>query len=336
MFVPVVDTNQKPLMPTTPARARKWIASKKATPFWKKGIFCVRLNVEPSSRQFQEIAVGIDPGSKKEGYTVKSELHTYLNIQADAVTWVKEAVATRSMLRRSRRNRKTPYRCNRMNHHHVTLTPSTRARWQWKLRICNWLKRMYPINTFIVEDIKAWTKKNSPKWNQSFSPLEVGKNWFYEQIKKLGKLKTKQGYETKELRDSLGLSKSKKKLSNRFDAHCVDSWVIANSFVGGHIKPDNEKMILVIPLRLHRRQLHVQNFIKGGIRKNYGSTRSMGFKRGSIVEHIKYGLAYIGGTSKKRITLHKISTGERICRNAIPNDCTFKTYTTWRAHSCAN
>lgn len=77
-------------MPTTPARARKWIASKKATPFWKKGVFCVRLNVEPSSRNLQEIAVGIDPGSKKEAFTVKSKLHTYLNIQTDAVTWVKK------------------------------------------------------------------------------------------------------------------------------------------------------------------------------------------------------------------------------------------------------
>ncbi len=43
--VPVVDYNQISLMPTTPARADKWIKSGKATPFWKRGIFCVRLNV---------------------------------------------------------------------------------------------------------------------------------------------------------------------------------------------------------------------------------------------------------------------------------------------------
>jgi len=31
------------------------------------------------------IALGIDPGSKREGFTVKSESHTYLNIHAHAV-----------------------------------------------------------------------------------------------------------------------------------------------------------------------------------------------------------------------------------------------------------
>ena len=49
-FVPVVDSNQRPLMPTTPARAERWIKSGKATPFFRKGIFYVRLNVEPSHR----------------------------------------------------------------------------------------------------------------------------------------------------------------------------------------------------------------------------------------------------------------------------------------------
>jgi RRXRR protein len=66
MSVPVVDHQQQPLMPTTPARARRWIQSGKATPFWKQGVFCVRLKVEPSAREMQPIAVGIDPGSKKE------------------------------------------------------------------------------------------------------------------------------------------------------------------------------------------------------------------------------------------------------------------------------
>src|SRR5713101_5762025 len=102
MFVPVVDKNQKPLMPTTPARVRRWVQSGKATPFWKQGVFCVRLNVDSSAREVQPIAVGIDPGSQKEGYCVVSAAHTYLNIQADAVTWIKEAVKQRRQMRRTR------------------------------------------------------------------------------------------------------------------------------------------------------------------------------------------------------------------------------------------
>ena len=47
-MVPVVSKTGEPLMPTKPSRARRWIKAGKATPFWKKGIFCVRLNIDPS------------------------------------------------------------------------------------------------------------------------------------------------------------------------------------------------------------------------------------------------------------------------------------------------
>jgi hypothetical protein len=118
-------------MPTTSARAGRWIASGKATGFWKRGVFCVRLNVEPSNRYTQPIAVGIDPGSKREAFSVKSQAHTYLNILAHAVDWVKEAVRTRRNMRRARRFRKTPCRQNRANRlvNIRRLPPSTKARW---------------------------------------------------------------------------------------------------------------------------------------------------------------------------------------------------------------
>src|SRR5260370_17336879 len=102
MCDPVVDPHQHPLMPTTAARARRWIHSGKATPFWKRGVFCVRLNVEPSARAVQPIAVGIDPGSKKEGYSVVSAAHTYLNLQADTPHWVTEAVHQPPQIPRTR------------------------------------------------------------------------------------------------------------------------------------------------------------------------------------------------------------------------------------------
>ncbi len=183
-------------MPTTNARARKWIKSGKATGFIKKGVFCVRLNVEPSAKNAQLIAVGIDPGSKKEGFTVKSKNHTYLNIQADTPPWTNEKVKSgankgknkttlqRSQMRRGRRYRKTPYRQCRPNRNlnKEWMSPSTRSRWEFKLNICKWLLKMFPITNFVVEDIKARTWKNAKKWNLSFSPLEVGKQWFYYEL----------------------------------------------------------------------------------------------------------------------------------------------------------
>jgi hypothetical protein len=333
MFVPVVDKENKPLMPTKPGRVRRWIKSGKATPFWKKGIFCVRLNVEPSLRKTQEIAVGIDPGSKKEAFTIKSESHTYLNIQADAVTWVKDAVKTRREMRRGRRFRKTPCRKPRFNRKRGGISPSTKARWQWKLRVCKWLKGIFPITDFVVEDIAAMTKQGKRKWNVSFSPLEIGKKWFYTELEKLGNVHTLKGYETKELRDGHGLKKSNNKLSNDFSVHCVDSWILANWFVGGHTVPDNKEILLVMPLRFYRRQLHVQKPAKGGVRRPYGGTRSEGKKRGAYVKHPKYGVCFVGGTSKGTISLHSLIDGKRLTQNAKPQDCkhlTYASFRTWR------
>jgi len=332
-MVPVVDRNQIPLMPCSEKRARKMVASKKATPFWKRGIFCIRLNVEPSACNLQKIVVGIDPGSKKEGFTVKSKAHTLLNIQADAITWVKDHVETRRIMRRGRRFRKTPCRQNRMNRSRGSLPPSTKSRWQWKLRIVNWLRKMFPVVSFVVEDIKVITKKFQKKWNRSFSPLEVGKAWFYEKLRALGELTIKQGWDTKLLRDNLSLKKTSKKMSEVFSAHCVDSWVLANEIIGGHLKPENTRLTCVIPIQLFRRQLHRMVPSKGGKRSLYGGTRSLGLKRGSLVKHPKLGLTYVGGSSNNRLSLHSLLNGSRLTKSAKLEDCRFLSYSGVRTYN---
>ena len=330
-FVPVLSSDRKPLMPTTPWRAERWIKSGKATPFWSKGVFCVRLN-QTAGTDVQPIACGIDPGSKMEGYTVKSEAHTFLNIQAKAVTWVKDTVEVRRMMRQARRQRKTPYRTPRANRAHScgSLAPSTKARWQWKLRVSRWLLKIYPIECFVVEDIKASTHKGGRRWNRSFSPLEVGKKWFYEQLGELSRVELLQGWDTKQLRDSAGLKKTGHKLETVFTSHCVDSWVLANDFTGGHIVPENTALLLIAPIQLHRRQLHALQPAKNGIRRPYGGTRSLGFKRGSLVKHVKYGFTYVGGTGKERISLHSIKNGKRLAQNIKSTDCKFLTFNPWR------
>ena len=122
------------------------------------------------------------------------------------------------------------------------------------------------------------------------------------------------------MRDKLGLKKSSAKLSNKFSAHCVDSWVLANSVVGGHVTPDNRTENIISPLQLHRRQLYKLKTLKGGIRRPYGGTRTLGFKRGSLVKHPTKGICYVGGTSKGRISLHDLTTGKRLTQRAKPED----------------
>ncbi len=191
-FVPVFNMKNEPLMPTTWYRAKRWIKTRKATPFYKKGVFCVRLNVKTEENK-QSIAIGVDAGIKKEGFTVKSKFHTYINTQADAVNHVKKAMEIRKIMRRGRRGRKTPCRQPRYNRAKGGIAPSIRARYQWKLRILKWLGKLYPITNIIVEDIKAKTK-GQKRWDKSFSPLEIGKKWFYA---KLDNLTLIEGYETK-------------------------------------------------------------------------------------------------------------------------------------------
>lgn len=330
-YVPVVSKTDKPLMPTTHKNANKLLAKGKAVRRFDRGLFYIKLT-EREDGYTQQIAVGIDPGSKKEGFTVKSFSHTYLNIQADAVTWVKKAEEVSTQMRRSRRSRKTPYRQMRANRNHgkEKLPPSTRARWGWKLRICQWLARRFPIITWIVEDITAETRPGKRRWNASFSPLEVGKCWFYAELVKIASLCTRPGYHTKEIRDELGLKKSKQKMSDSFDAHCVDSWVLANFYTGGHLKPDNTAMLYLVPLRFHRRQLHRLEPGEDGVRTTYGGTRSLGFKRGSWVKHPKYGLCYAGGTTGTTLSLHAMQTGARLTQSAKPADMSFLCTASWR------
>jgi hypothetical protein len=294
-------------------------------------VFCIRLNIEPSSREYQPIAVGIDPGSKREGFAVKSEAHTFLNIQAVAVAHVKRRVEMRRTLRRNRRYRKTPYRRCRSNRRvGFRLPPSTRARWGWKMRIAVWLKKMFPVTAFVVEDVQARTIKNGRKWNVQFSPIECGKTWFYEQLSEIARVDLRRGYETHEIRTGLGLPKTKDKLAKQFSAHCVDAWVLANDWVGGHLKPDNERVLLLEPIQFRRRNLHDQLFAKGGIRRRVGGTISLGLKKGRLAKHVQHGLCYIGGNMNGRLTICDVSTGARIARNAKTEDLRLLAFNSWR------
>jgi len=310
------------------------VASKKATPFWCTYTYCIRLNEDPSDIKKQQIAVGIDPGSKREGLTVKSKVHTYINPLLVAVDWIKDSLEVRRNMRRARRWRNCKRRPARFdNRHKSKLPPSTKARWQFKLNVCINLTKMFPIADFAIEDIKARTHKGIDKRNVSFSPLEVGKEWFYAEISKLGNLTIRQGYETKALRDLYGLKKISNKMSSSFYAHNVDSWLLANSVVGGHSVPDNERVVIVTPLRFHRRQLHAFQPDAGGKRRPYGGTVSLGLKRGSLVKHKKYGICYVGGTMGDKISVHDIETEERLAQNVKICDCKFLAFNSIRVNA---
>lgn len=336
MRIPVLDKNLKPLMPTMPVRARLLLKQGKARAYRNKlGIFCIILKEEVESDN-QRIAVGIDPGSKFEGWSVVGTQDTVLNGMSETPHHIKDAVKQRSIMRRSRRHRncrRRPARFNNRQRNKKTLPPSTFARWNAKIRILKQLLKIIPISDVVVEDVHAASKKGQKKWNINFSPIEVGKEWFYDKIQKLNvNLHTIEGYETMRLREIFGLSKTKNKAKQSFDSHAVDAWVMAADITGAE-QPIEKGLFYWTPIRLHRRQLHRLQASVGGVRKPYGGTQSYGLKRGTLVEHIKYGLAYVGGMQQKieRVSLHSIETGKRLTQNAKLSDLRILTTISWRA-----
>jgi hypothetical protein len=327
-YVPVISSTGKPLMPCHAARARELVRKGRAVRRFRKGFFYIQL-LDRSDGNVQPVACGQDLGSKWEGITVKDKKRTFLNLHADAVTHVKEAVTVRREMRRARRYRKTPCRRPRFNRSIGGIPPSVRARWGWKLRIAHFLMGLYPISTFVVEDVKAGTRNGDRKWNASFSPIETGKAWFYSELSKLAPVALVLGYETARMREELGLRKLSRKDEETFWSHCVDSWALATYAVGGSV-PDNIQIVRMSPLRFRRRSLHLRQPAKGGTRRRHGGTVSLGLKRGTQVLHPCFGFCYVGGHMRGRLSLHSMHDGGRLTKCARLEELTVLSPCSWR------
>jgi hypothetical protein len=316
IYVPVVSSTGKPLMPCHPARARQLVKEGKAIRRFTNSIFYIKLT-ERTDGDLQKVACGIDPGSMREGFTVKSATKTFTNILSETNSTISDKLEVRRNARKNRRYRKIPCRKNKMNRNKNKsfLPPSTRSRWNAKLRIIAILRKIYPITDCVVEDIKAVTKEGKRRWNKSFSPLEVGKNYFYDEIRKICKLTLMQGYETEAIRTELELIKTTQKLVEIFEAHNVDSWVLANSVFNIQKEPDNKVVYKFVPMMVRRRQLHRFRFSKSGKRGRYGGTVSLGIPKGTVCRYRGEYLV-VGGNMKGKLSLNRLCDNERLFRSA--------------------
>lgn len=324
-------------MPCTPPKAR-WLM-KNGQGIGKRnklGIFYIQLKHKIEPDPHQTLALGIDPGSHFEGYSVVGTQDTVLNIMAEAPTHVKANIKTRRQMRQARRHRnkwRRPARFQNRLRHRQCLPPSTRSRWEAKLRIVQQLLKILPISMVVIEDVSAATRKGpGRKWNQAFSPIQHGKEHLYSQLRNLRlDVYTYEGWQTKALREEYGLIKTKQKDKQSFESHAVDAWVMAAAEIGAKA-PTCKRLYYLREVTFSRRQLHRLQFSPGGKRKPYGSTRSLGWKRGTLVKHPKYGLTAIGGCDLKtsRISLHAYRTNKRLCQNAKVSDITGLTWTPYR------
>ena len=79
----VLDPSGKPLTPTTPAKARKLLRGGVARKVRSKlGTFGVQLLVS-TRRETPRVALGVDHGTKFEGYSVVVDRENVLNVNLD-------------------------------------------------------------------------------------------------------------------------------------------------------------------------------------------------------------------------------------------------------------
>src|SRR5436190_9351249 len=312
-------------MPCTPAKARHLFKSGKAKPKRNKlGLFYVQLTYEQETDN-QPLVAGVDPGSKFEGYSVVGTQDTVLNLMVEAPDHVKDAVETRRTMRRARRYHKwrRPKRFDNRLNRKRRIPPSTRSRWEAKARIIAQLLKILPLTDVVVEDVCAETRRGKgSKWNGSFSPVQVGKEHLSKLLGRMGlQVHLCRGPQTKELREKYELKKTKNKSKQDFSSHAVDGWVMAAS-VSGAEEPTCTRLWYIVGAQLHRRQVHRLQASKGGERKPYGGTRSLGLKRGTIVKHPRYGLCTVGGFDRKSntISLHAYRTKKRLTQVGHVND----------------
>lgn len=294
--IPVQSKNGKPLMPCRPAKARKLLRDGKAIKKWSKlGIFYIQLNFDPESEpnKNQIVVLGLDPGSKFDGYCVTSNIVNVTGM-SELPSGIADKLETRRTMRRARRFRNCPRREKRFDNRTKDgfISPSQKAKIDFRLKIVTELLKLYPVTDFVVEDVRFNHYKK--KWGKHFSTVEIGKAFVYRELKKLGKLTLIDGTETCQRRKELGLKKSSKKNKREPEAHATDAIALA-SFAK---PPDSTTVPLFLVWKRYqnsRRQLHRLEPDKKNIRTRYGGSDSLdSFKKNDVVFY-QGELARIGG-----------------------------------------
>ena len=333
--VPVTDPVGKPLMPTTPARARKWIKSGKAIPKRNKlGVFYVQLTVEPSGHQTQEIIVGTDRGKAFTGIARESKLATLIVFHLCLPGFYKSKktkkdrqsvtgkMAKRTELRRSRRARRIdrtkPFKLRNhrekrfSNRRQSKIPPSVLANRLMELRVLQEMSKLLPIAEIRDEDCGGYTIKNG----RGISPVTVGQEWFRKEAGKIAPIVPLDSKTTGSFREQLGLIKEKKHKDKQcIESHGNDAIAIASSYfikyqsfhrgnnhghewIGKCLVTQTPFIVLTRP-KLFRRKLHQEQYKKGGILKRQGGTITpFGFRSGDYVETSRKGQiirGWIGG-----------------------------------------
>ncbi len=289
-------------MPMKSSRVSKYITQKKGKIRYdrKLKLHYLQLFKAPSDLKIQPIIIGIDPGSYFDGISVVSKRNHHCNFELIQRT-KKGKSAIKAFMKRKETNRRI--RRSRLWHRPIRfsnrtstkLTPTIRANVDFRKWIITKLMQIYPISKIVVEDVRF----NHYASNQgaSFSQVEQGKTKLYDFIRERAELELIDGTVTHKLRTEVfGYdTKTKDKGSKSFEAHCIDSFVIA---LNG-IQVDS-----VIAVQVNRDVIFIEKNLR--IRRCLTRTRPVGY--GDNKFHYKL----LKGGIKQ--VVQKTSTKRNCCR----------------------
>lgn len=157
--VAVIDTNKRPLAPTTSVRANRLLKQGKAAVF-RRIPFTIVLKRSVEDIQMPDLWLKIDPGSRKTGLAIINQQSGQIVFAAEIEhrgQVIKNALDDRRVIRRSRRQRHTRYRQPRfLNRTRPKgwLPPSLKSRTANIQTWVNRLIRFYPVSALSMELVK--------------------------------------------------------------------------------------------------------------------------------------------------------------------------------------
>ncbi|WAM22653.1 MAG: RNA-guided endonuclease IscB (plasmid) [Candidatus Methanoperedens sp.] len=154
----VLNMRGKPLMPTTPRKARLLLKSGKAKVVQRQP-FTIQLNYATGETK-QPITLGIDPGYGTVGYSAITDKKELISGEVAMRTDIPDKLIEKRQYRRGRRN-KLWYRAPRFDNRvrKEVLQPSAKHKLESHLRLIDRIKGLLPTTTVIIEVSSFDTQK---------------------------------------------------------------------------------------------------------------------------------------------------------------------------------
>ena len=151
IYVYVVNKNGKPLMPTSPAKARRLLKAGKAKVV-KRSPFTIQL-IYGSSGYKQDVKLGVDTGYKHIGLSAVSDAKELFRSEVELRTDIPKLLSEKRQYRRTRRNRLW-YRKARFLNRSIKagwLAPSVEHRLNEHIKAVEFVKSILPVSEITVE-----------------------------------------------------------------------------------------------------------------------------------------------------------------------------------------